>query len=88
MSGVEAAISAGGIIFAYLGLSGLKKANSVTTTSSGTRNLSTLMKLFERAKVLTNFISVLKFLVPLLVVVTLFAFFKPENLHAQGIAPQ
>ena len=29
----------------------------------------------------------LKFLVPLLVVVTLFAFFKPENLHAQGIAP-
>ena len=42
------------------------------------------VKTFARSN---NFISVLKFLVPLLVVVTLFAFFKPENLHAQGIAP-
>jgi amino acid transporter len=37
------------------------------------------VKTFARSN---NFISVLKFLVPLLVVVTLFAFFKPENLHA------
>jgi amino acid transporter len=42
------------------------------------------VKTFARSN---NFISVLKFLVPLLVVVTLFTFFKPENLHAQGIAP-
>ncbi len=40
------------------------------------------VKTFARSN---NFISVLKFLVPLLVVVTLFAFFKPENLHAQGL---
>ncbi|MGP2733239.1 APC family permease [Serratia bockelmannii] len=34
-----------------------------------------------------NLISVLKFLVPLLVIVVLFSFFKPENLHSQGFAP-
>ncbi|WP_139320000.1 amino acid permease, partial [Serratia marcescens] len=34
-----------------------------------------------------NLISVLKFLVPLLVIVVLFSFFKPENLHSQGLAP-
>ncbi|MDA5363610.1 APC family permease [Escherichia coli] len=42
------------------------------------------VKTFARSN---NFISVLKFLVPLLVVITLFAFFKPENLHIQGMAP-
>ena len=42
------------------------------------------VKTFARSN---NVISVLKFLVPLLVVVVLFTFFKPENLHSQGIAP-
>jgi len=34
-----------------------------------------------------NLISVIKFVVPLLVIVVLFSFFKPENLHSQGFAP-
>lgn len=42
------------------------------------------VKTFARSN---NIISILKFLVPLAVVVTLFTFFKPENLHVQGIAP-
>ncbi|NUU64977.1 APC family permease [Enterobacteriaceae bacterium BIT-l23] len=42
------------------------------------------VKTFARSN---NIISVLKFLVPLAVVVTLFAFFRPENLTAQGVAP-
>ncbi|MGI3452896.1 APC family permease, partial [Citrobacter arsenatis] len=42
------------------------------------------VKTFARSN---NIISILKFLVPLTVVVTLFTFFKPENLHVQGIAP-
>ena len=41
------------------------------------------VKTFARSN---NFISVRKFLVPLLVVVTLFAFFKPENLHSGDCA--
>jgi hypothetical protein len=42
------------------------------------------VKTFARSN---NIISILKFLVPLAVVVTLFTFFKPENLHVQGFAP-
>jgi amino acid transporter len=40
------------------------------------------VKTFARSN---NIISILKFLVPLAVVVTLFTFFKPENLHVQGL---
>ncbi|CRG48575.1 APC family permease [Yersinia wautersii] len=34
-----------------------------------------------------NLISIIKFLVPLLVVIVLFTFFQPENLYSQGFAP-
>lgn len=34
-----------------------------------------------------NFISLFKFIVPLLVIVVLFTFFKPDNFHIQGFAP-
>lgn len=34
-----------------------------------------------------NFISLFKFVVPLLVIGVLFTFFKPENFHVQGFAP-
>lgn len=34
-----------------------------------------------------NFISLFKFVVPLLVIVVLFTFFKPDNFHIQGFAP-
>lgn len=42
------------------------------------------VKTFARSN---NIISILKFLVPLAVIITLFSFFKPENLHVQGFAP-
>ncbi|BCQ60030.1 hypothetical protein PBOI14_17800 [Pseudomonas sp. Boi14] len=34
-----------------------------------------------------NFISLFKFIVPLLVIGVLFSFFKPDNFHVQGFAP-
>ncbi|WP_437880694.1 APC family permease [Pseudomonas sp. LRF_L74] len=42
------------------------------------------VKTFAKAN---NFISLFKFIVPLLVIGVLFTFFKPENLTSQGFAP-
>lgn len=42
------------------------------------------VKTFAKAN---NLISVFKFVVPTLVIVVLFVFFKPDNLRAQGFAP-
>lgn len=42
------------------------------------------VKTFAKAN---NFISLFKFIVPLLVIGVLFTFFKPENLSVQGFAP-
>ncbi|MDF7675134.1 APC family permease [Neisseriaceae bacterium ESL0693] len=42
------------------------------------------IKTFARTN---NIISLFKFLVPLLVIISLFCFFKPDNLHIAGFAP-